>query len=72
MFANVFFMEAPHLINMSKERYIGVWRSVNDIQAQAGSELFNEILNEIENMIQDLETVPMYYKTRAWTVQSLK
>lgn len=69
-FENVIFMEAPHLEVMDKERYLGAWRSVNDIQAQAGPERFARILQAIEDEIRTLDTVPVPYKTRAWTVQA--
>ena len=61
-------MEARHEIAMSHERYIGAWRSVNDIQAQAGPELFPRLLDSIRAKISHLEQVVVPYKTRAWTV----
>jgi len=69
-FGNVIFMEAPHVEVMSKERYLGAWRSVNDIQAQAGPERFARILTAIEEEIHDLDSVSVPYRTRAWTVQT--
>jgi len=69
-FENVIFMEAPHLEVMDKDRYLGAWRSVNDIQAQAGPERFARILQAIEDEIRTLDAVPVPYKTRAWTVQA--
>ena len=70
-FGNVFFMEAPHQELMSKERYMGVWRSVNDIQVQAGEKNFKKILHNIEEMISPYKEVIVPYKSRAWTVQAL-
>jgi transcription termination factor NusB len=61
-------MEACHEIAMSHERYIGAWRSVNDIQAQAGPEKFKLLLDRIREKIADLDDVVVPYKTRAWTV----
>jgi ubiquinone/menaquinone biosynthesis C-methylase UbiE len=69
-FDNLVFVEAPHVEYMSKERYMGVWRSVNDIQAQAGPERFRRILQAIEMEIRDLDQVVVPYRTRAWTVQA--
>lgn len=68
-FEKVIFIEAEHEVIMSKERYLGVWRSVNDIQAQAGPERFQLILDFIAEAIQSQEQVTVPYKTRAWTVQ---
>jgi ubiquinone/menaquinone biosynthesis C-methylase UbiE len=69
-FGNLVFMEAPHVEVMTKERYLGAWRSVNDIQAQAGPERFARILDAIADEISSLDVVPVPYKTRAWTVQA--
>lgn len=40
IFNDIVFMECMHDEVMSKERYINIWRSVNDIQVQAGEEGF--------------------------------
>lgn len=69
-FGNLIFIEAEHEVIMSKDRYLGVWKSVNDIQAQAGPERFQKILAEIEREITDLDSIVIPYKTRAWTVQA--
>lgn len=69
-FGNLLFTEAPHEEVMTKERYLGAWRSVNDIQAQAGPARFAEILDAIAKEIGELSAVPVPYKTRAWTVQA--
>lgn len=71
-FKDVLFVEARHEVVMSKERYMGVWRSVSDIQAQAGSRKFKEILGAIEAEIDDLSEIVVPYKTRSWTVQVVK
>lgn len=68
-FEDAIFFEAEHEICMSKERYMGAWRSVCDIQEQAGPERFAEILQRIEQTIEPLENVVVPYKTRAWTAR---
>jgi len=70
-FGNLFFMEAAHEEIMSKDRYLGVWRSVNDIQVQAGETKFLQILKNIEQMIESYDKIVVPYKSRAWTVQAL-
>ena len=70
-FGNIVFTEAPHTVVMSKERYMGVWRSVNDIRVQAGEEKFSEILKRIEETIAPYEEIVVPYRSRAWTVQAL-
>lgn len=71
-FKNILFMEAPHMENMTKERYMNTWKSVNDIQVQAGEEGFQRILDKIEKIIQDMDQIDVPYRSRAWTVQSCK
>ncbi len=71
-FSNLVFVEASYDISMSKERYVGAWRSVNDIQAQAGPERFEKIIKYIEEIIEPYPEIVVPYKSRAWTVQSMK
>jgi len=54
---------------MDRERYLGVWKSVNDIQAQAGPVRFQQIMDGIRELVGDSEFVTVPYRTRAWTVQ---
>jgi SAM-dependent methyltransferase len=65
-FRDVVFMEAAHVEVMSRDRYLGAWRSVNDIQAQAGPERFAQIMAAIERETQGMERIEMPYRTRAW------
>ncbi|MFT4553493.1 MAG: ubiquinone/menaquinone biosynthesis C-methylase UbiE [Chlamydiales bacterium] len=68
-FNNVIFTEGYHQVNMGKDRYMGAWESVNDIQSQAGQDKWHEILLGIRKEIDNLDEVIVPYKTRAWTVQ---
>lgn len=70
-FSNLFFVEAAHSVVMSKERYLGVWKSVNDIQVQAGEACFTRILKNIEELIEPYDEIEVPYKSRAWTVQAI-
>ena len=71
-FHDLIFTEASHEEIMTKERYMGAWRSVNDIQAQAGRDKWKLILNKIEKEIFSEDKIIVPYKTRAWTVQTKK
>ena len=71
-FKDILFMEAPHTELMSKERYMNTWKSVNDIQVQAGPERFQRILDKISLIIREMDEIEVPYRSRAWTVQSTK
>jgi SAM-dependent methyltransferase len=71
IFGDVLFVEAPHFVRMSHDRYIGVWESVNDIRVQAGEERWKRILDAIESEISGLDEITVHYRTRAWTVRVL-
>ncbi len=71
-FKDPLFMEAAYTIEMTKERYLGAWKSVNDIRAQAGEEIFQEIISYISDKISGMNSVIVPYKTRAWIVQAVE
>jgi ubiquinone/menaquinone biosynthesis C-methylase UbiE len=71
-FEDLIFMEAPHREMFDAERYLGVWRSVNDIQAQAGAGRFAAIMEMIAEEIAGLDQISIPYRTRAWTVRAAK
>lgn len=71
-FKNLIFMECNHEEVMTKERYMNIWRSVNDIQVQAGEEGFRRILNGIEEKLKGYDNVAVPYRSRAWTAQVCK
>lgn len=70
-FKNVVFTEGYHEVEMSQERYMNAWRSVNDIQVQAGPERWEQILDAIAQEIESMSVIVVPYKTRAWTVQKV-
>lgn len=68
-FSDPILFEAPHEERMSRERYMTAWRSVCDIQEQAGPERFEEILRRIAEIVEAHEEIVVPYRTRAWTVR---
>lgn len=68
-FTDCFFMECDYSEKWSKERYLGAWHSVNDIQAQAGEKRWQEILAMIEAKISCFDELIVPYKIRAWTAR---
>jgi transcription termination factor NusB len=62
-------MEAAEDVVVSKEQYLGAWRSVNDIQAQAGPQRFERVIKAIEKHISHLDEIAVPYMTRVWTAK---
>lgn len=68
-FADVRFDEADFEVMMTRARYLGAWRSVNDIHAQAGEAKWTEIMGLIEDRVAGLDEIAVPYKTRMWTAR---
>lgn len=68
-FAEVLYLEGRHSVQQTPAQYLGVWRSVNDLQVQLGPELFRDFLNWTEKRIAGLRTIETTYVTRAWAVR---
>ena len=68
-FKDVWYTEVHHTERMTRERYLGIWQSVNDIRAQAGPYAWDEILAAIKDLLSEHEHIDVPYRTRAWTVQ---
>ncbi len=67
-FEDLVYLEARHSVNLTKEHYIGAWRSVNDLQFQMGDK-FPVFMNFISDRIKGLDCIKSTYLTRAWTVK---
>ncbi|AEP09341.1 class I SAM-dependent methyltransferase [Micavibrio aeruginosavorus] len=65
-FSDVLYVESRHTIPFSKERYLGAWRSVNDLRVQLGPEKFQNFLSWVEDKISDTDVIEAEYLTRAW------
>ena len=63
------YLEGRHVIAMTPERYLGVWRSVNDLQVQLGPEKFQAFLAFVEQRITGLDVIEATYLTRAWSAR---
>jgi len=68
-FDEVVFIEGRHVIVMSTERYIGAWRSVNDLRVQIGPDGFSDFLQYVESKIQDQSFIEATYLTRTWSAR---
>ena len=63
------YAECYHVERMTRARYVGAWRSVNNVQVQAGPERFAAFIDFIEKRLQDHPTLDCHYRTRIWLIQ---
>ena len=68
-FSEVLYLEGRHSIRQTPGEYLGVWRSVNDLQVQLGPALFREFLDFTEKRIAGLAAITTTYLTRAWVAR---
>jgi ubiquinone/menaquinone biosynthesis C-methylase UbiE len=68
-FEDIVYLEGRHTINMSKERYMGAWRSVNDLRVQLGRLMFDRFLDYVEKRIEEVDSIEATYLTRAWSAK---
>ncbi len=68
-FSQVAYLEAKHVIEFSPERYMGAWRSVNDLPVQLGETKFAEFLAFVERRISGLSAIEATYLTRVWVAR---
>lgn len=69
-FVDVLYLEGRHTELQSPERYIGLWKSVNDVRVQAGEERFARFIDHIQNVTKDTPVIEAEYLTRAWIVKA--
>lgn len=68
-FEDVVYLEGRHVIAMTPARYLGAWRSVNDLRVQLGPEKFDAFLDFVEQRIKGLDVIEATYLTRAWSAR---
>jgi ubiquinone/menaquinone biosynthesis C-methylase UbiE len=68
-FTDVVYLEGRHVIAMTPERYLGAWRSVNDLRVQLGPEKFKAFLAFVEQRIGGMDVIEATYLTRAWSAR---
>lgn len=69
LFEDVVYVEGRHVIAMTPERYMGAWRSVNDLRVQLGPERFDAFLAFVQQRIAGLDVIEATYWTRAWSAR---
>lgn len=68
-FATVAYAEDTHVERMSPQRYVGLWRSVNDVRVQAGETAFAEFVAWVEQRVRDEGAIDAAYRTRCWSAR---
>jgi len=68
-FDDIIYLEGRHVISMTPERYLGAWRSVNDLRVQLGPEKFEVFLAFVEQRITGTDMIKATYMTRAWSAR---
>lgn len=70
-FDDLVYMEGRHIIEMTPERYLGAWRSVNDLRVQLGPQKFDFFLGFVEKQISGIDVIEATYLTRAWSARRM-
>lgn len=71
LFEDVVFLEGRHTVNQTPEQYVGIWKSVNDIQVQAGSEKFDKFIDFVRSETQGIDNIEVTYLTRVWSARTI-
>lgn len=68
-FDDVVYLEGRHIISMTPERYLGAWRSVNDLRVQLGPQSFDAFMAFVQKRISGMKAIEATYLTRAWSAR---
>ena len=67
--------DAPDLVKVrqefSKEAYLGVWNSVNDVRVQLGEKKFSEFVDFVKKRIECHDSIIAEYRTKAFIVRKV-
>jgi ubiquinone/menaquinone biosynthesis C-methylase UbiE len=63
------YIEGRHSAQLTREQYIGVWESVNDIRSQMGEAGWGQFMDYVRDATRDHATIDCSYLTRAWVVR---
>jgi ubiquinone/menaquinone biosynthesis C-methylase UbiE len=69
LFATPTYIEGRHTARLSREHYIGVWESVNDIRSQMGEVAWGQYMQYIKDVTKDLTHIDCSYLTRMWVMR---
>ncbi|MHB1947005.1 MAG: class I SAM-dependent methyltransferase [Gammaproteobacteria bacterium] len=71
LFKDLTYLEGKHSVTLSKEEYIGAWKSVNEIQARLGEIKFKQFLDYVADKLSMQDSIECSYQTRAWIMQKV-
>jgi SAM-dependent methyltransferase len=69
LFDDLVYAECRHAVRQTPAEYLGVWRSVNDVQVQLGPQRWQKFLREVERLVVGRDHIETTYLTRLWTVR---
>jgi len=69
-FSEVAYIESTHTVPFTQERYLGAWRSVNDLRVQLGADKFAQFMDWIARRIEGIDVIEARYLTRAWVART--
>jgi SAM-dependent methyltransferase len=69
LFEDVVYLEGRQTRAMTLEQYLGVWRSVNDLQVQLGPEKFARFLDYVRDRLSGRDMIETINLTRAWSAR---
>lgn len=69
LYRDTVYLEGRHVIRQSPAVYLGVWRSVNEVQVRLGPERFAAFLAYIAEKTDGLAYIETTYQTRAWSAE---
>lgn len=72
-FHNVTYLQEPHFIPMSAQRYLDLWRSHNHLAVSAGPAKLNAFLKELTDYLNQhhIQTINVPYSCQSWTAQKI-
>lgn len=68
-FDDVVYLEGRHVASFSREAYLGVWRSVNDVRVKLGEAGFAAFIAWVDKRISGVSEIRSVYRTRAWAAR---
>lgn len=71
-FKDVIYLEGQHIERMSPARYMGIWRSVNDVSVQAGPVRFARFMDYMRRRLSSIKYIDAAYLTRVWAAKVSK